>query len=86
MRVADLNMTNPAHLCPQGFRTITSPRDCVGDEVVVLGVCQPPFQFMEYDIKKYVEGLLATSIIHQMLLLLTTTTVISPLIAHTLMV
>ena len=30
MRVADLNMTNPAHLCPQGFRTITSPKRLCG--------------------------------------------------------
>ena len=30
MLVADLNMTNPAHLCPQGFRTITSPKRLCG--------------------------------------------------------
>ena len=30
MKVADLNMTNPAHLCPQGFRTITSPKRLCG--------------------------------------------------------
>ena len=30
MRVADLNMTNPAHHCPQGFRTITSPKRMCG--------------------------------------------------------
>ena len=26
MRVADLDMTNPTHHCPQGFRTITLPK------------------------------------------------------------
>ena len=26
MRVADLNMTNPNHNCPQGFRSVTSPK------------------------------------------------------------
>ena len=29
-RVADLDMTNPTHLCPQGFRTITSPKRLCG--------------------------------------------------------
>ena len=30
MRVADLDMTNPNHRCPQGFRTITSPKRMCG--------------------------------------------------------
>ena len=30
MRVADLDMTNSNHLCPQGFRTITSPKRMCG--------------------------------------------------------
>ena len=30
MRVADLNMTNPTHHCPQGFRTVTSPKRLCG--------------------------------------------------------
>ena len=30
MRVADLNMTNPNHNCPQGFRTLTSPKRMCG--------------------------------------------------------
>ena len=30
MRVADFNMTNTLQLCPQGFRTITSPRRLCG--------------------------------------------------------
>ena len=30
MLVTDLDMTNPAHLCPQGFRTITSPKRLCG--------------------------------------------------------
>ena len=30
MRVADLNMTNPNHNCPQGFRTVTSPKRMCG--------------------------------------------------------
>ena len=30
MRVADLDMTNPDHHCPQGFRTITSPKRLCG--------------------------------------------------------
>ena len=30
MRVGDLNMTNPTHFCPQGFRTITSPKRLCG--------------------------------------------------------
>ena len=30
MRVADLNMTNPNHNCPQGFRAISSPKRMCG--------------------------------------------------------
>ena len=30
MRVANLNMTNPNHNCPQGFRAITSPKRMCG--------------------------------------------------------
>ena len=30
MRVTDLNMTNPDHHCPKGFRTITSPKRLCG--------------------------------------------------------
>ena len=30
MRVADLDMTNHTHRCPQGFRTITSPKRMCG--------------------------------------------------------
>jgi len=30
MRIADLNMTNPNHSCPQDFRTITSPKRMCG--------------------------------------------------------
>ena len=30
MRVADLDMTNPTHHCPQGFRTVTSPKRLCG--------------------------------------------------------
>ena len=30
MRVTDFNMTNPSQNCPQGFRTITSPRRLCG--------------------------------------------------------
>ena len=32
MLVADLNMTNPTHLFPQGFRTVTSPKRLCGRE------------------------------------------------------
>ena len=30
MRVADLNMTNPNHHCPQAFRAISSPKRMCG--------------------------------------------------------
>ena len=30
MRIFDLDMTNPSHRCPQGFRTITSPKRMCG--------------------------------------------------------
>ena len=51
-------------------------RDCVEDKVV-LDVCQPPSQFMEYDTKKYVEELLVTNYMPQMLSILTTLIVMS---------
>jgi len=33
MRVADFSMTNPLQNCPQGFRTITSPRRLCGRQI-----------------------------------------------------
>ena len=45
---------------------------------MVLGVCQPPSQFMEYNTKTYVEGLLATKITPQMHLLHTMTIAVLP--------
>ena len=51
-------------------------RDCVEDKVV-LDVCQPPSQLMEYNTKKYVEELLVTKKMPQMLSILTTLIVMS---------